>query len=102
MTTDPSAIPELAAIVAQFMQALARTGHSQNDQPEPRPIPERVLLTVEEAAERLRIGRTVMWRLIRNNQIDSVHIGRLRRIPVAAVDEYARRLVAEQSGKTAA
>jgi excisionase family DNA binding protein len=55
----------------------------------------RVLLTVEQAAERLGIGRSTMYDLLRGNEIESVTIGRLRRIPDSAVTDYINRLIAE-------
>ncbi|MYT19986.1 excisionase family DNA-binding protein [Streptomyces sp. SID7760] len=54
--------------------------------------PTLVLLTVEEAARRLRVGRTTCFHLIGSGQLESVPIGRLRRVPVAAVHEYVARL----------
>jgi len=56
---------------------------------------ERVLLTAEEVAEALHIGRTRVYDLIAAGEITSVKIGHLRRIPVDAVRDYAARLVAE-------
>ncbi|CAL9479215.1 excisionase family DNA-binding protein [Streptomyces fradiae] len=50
------------------------------------------LLTVEEAARRLRIGRTLCFRLIATGELESVPIGRLRRVPAAAIPEYVNRL----------
>ena len=92
---------DLAALLAQLADAL--TEHTAPAAaPEPRPLPDRVLLTVEEAAERLGIGRSLAYRLIRERQIESVQIGRLRRVPAAAVTEYAARLVADQSPTNAA
>ncbi|MEU5213285.1 helix-turn-helix domain-containing protein [Streptomyces sp. NPDC020742] len=44
-----------------------------------------VLLTVEEAARRLRIGRTTCYGLIRSGELESVPVGRLRRVPAAYV-----------------
>jgi excisionase family DNA binding protein len=54
---------------------------------------ERVLLTVEEVAEALHIGRTRVFALIAAKEITSVKIGNLRRVPVDAVREYAARLI---------
>lgn len=92
--------PDLATLLAQLAQLL--TDDRPAAVPEPRPMPERVLLTVEEAAERLGIGRSMAFRLIRDGEIESVQIGRLRRVPAAAVTEYAARLVARQSPTNAA
>lgn len=55
--------------------------------------PQRRLLTVLEVAERLNIGRTKVFHLIAAGQLESVRIGRLRRIPVEAVDAYVDELV---------
>ncbi len=56
------------------------------------------LLTVEEAARRLSIGRTTLYALLKCGEITSVRIGRLRRIPVESLTEYTARLAAEQHG----
>jgi excisionase family DNA binding protein len=53
----------------------------------------RLLLTVEEAADVLHIGRSKVFDLIRNGDLGSVKIGRLRRVPVGALDEFMARLV---------
>ncbi len=58
-----------------------------------RVAPERaMLLRVEDAAERLGIARTLMFRLIKDGDVESVRIGRLRRVPVASLEEYVDRL----------
>ena len=51
-----------------------------------------LLLTVEQAAERLRLGRTTVYALISTGELESVTIGRLRRIPAEALPEYVSRL----------
>lgn len=51
-----------------------------------------LVLTVEQAAKRLRIGRTLMYALIASGEVESVPIGRLRRIPVECLTEYLNRL----------
>ncbi|MDX3640916.1 MULTISPECIES: excisionase family DNA-binding protein [Streptomyces] len=51
-----------------------------------------VLLTVEEAARRLRIGRTTCFRLVLAGEIESVMVGRLRRVPTDAVPAYVAKL----------
>ncbi|MEV6706886.1 MULTISPECIES: helix-turn-helix domain-containing protein [Micromonospora] len=55
----------------------------------------RVVLTIEEAAQRLGIGRTTMYALIKAGQIRTVTIGRLRRVPTFCLDEYVRDLLAD-------
>ncbi|MEV5771686.1 helix-turn-helix domain-containing protein [Streptomyces antimycoticus] len=54
--------------------------------------PTLVLLKVEEAARRLRIGRTTCFGLISSGALESVTVGGLRRVPVDAVSEYVTRL----------
>jgi excisionase family DNA binding protein len=56
---------------------------------------EKLLLTAEEAAEVLGLSRFTIYDLIRLKAIVSVKIGRCRRIPVAAVQEYVDRLTEE-------
>ena len=53
--------------------------------------PVRLVLTVEEAAECLGIGRTLMYALITAGEVESVRIGRLRRVPADALDASCRR-----------
>jgi excisionase family DNA binding protein len=54
--------------------------------------PLRLVLTIEEAAERLGIGRTLMYALVSGGEVESVRIGRLRRIPTDALDAYVATL----------
>ena len=54
--------------------------------------PTLALLTVEEAARRLTIGRTFCYRLISTGELESVPVGRLRRVPADAIPEYVARL----------
>lgn len=55
------------------------------------------LLTVEAAAKRLSIGRTTMYGLIKANQITTIRVGHLRRVPLFAITEYVERLTAAQA-----
>ncbi|MBN9098122.1 MAG: helix-turn-helix domain-containing protein [Pseudonocardia sp.] len=56
---------------------------------------DRLLLTAEEVAEVLNVGRCKVYDLIRNGEIESIKIGRLRRIPVDNVRKFAERLIEE-------
>lgn len=58
----------------------------------------RVMLTAEQAAEALGIGRTTIYALIKSGDLESVRIGRLRRIPADAINAYTARLIATQTG----
>lgn len=55
----------------------------------------RLLLTVEEAAERLGIGRTHMWSLVSSGAVRSVNIGRLRRVPAECLSEFVADLLGD-------
>lgn len=54
-------------------------------------VRERLLLTVEEAAERLGIGRTLAWRLVRSGDLPVVRLGRCVRVPCQALEEWIAR-----------
>ncbi|MFJ9021631.1 helix-turn-helix domain-containing protein [Streptomyces sp. NPDC102259] len=53
--------------------------------------PTLVLLTVEEAARRLRIGRTLCYRFVSSGELESITVGHLRRVPADAVPEFVTR-----------
>ncbi|WP_327183892.1 excisionase family DNA-binding protein [Streptomyces sp. NBC_01334] len=59
--------------------------------------PSLVLLTVEEAARRLQIGRTLCYRFVSSGELESITLGHLRRIPADAVPEFATRLRKRQN-----
>ena len=64
--------------------------------------PTRLVLTIEQAARRLGIGRTLMYSLVMTGEVESVTIGRLRRIPVECLTEYVAKLRATQQTDQAA
>lgn len=49
---------------------------------------EKLLLTIEEAAEVLSIGRTALYELMHQERLRWVTIGRSRRIPADALVEF--------------
>jgi excisionase family DNA binding protein len=49
---------------------------------------ERLLLTVEEAARRLGIGRTLAWRLVQERELPSVRVGRCVRVPLRDLEAW--------------
>jgi excisionase family DNA binding protein len=55
-----------------------------------------VLLTVEEAAELLRLGRTTTFELVMRGNIQSVKIGRRRLVVREGLDRYVTELLASQ------
>ncbi len=64
--------------------------------PASQPLTPRRMLTVEQAAEALGIGRTTTYALVKSGELESVLIGRLRRVPADAIEAYTARLQAEQ------
>lgn len=50
------------------------------------------LLTIDEAAERLRVSRWSVYNLIRANQLRTVKIGRRRLVTPAALTECVKQL----------
>jgi excisionase family DNA binding protein len=52
----------------------------------------RLLLTVEQAASRLNVGRSTAYALILSGRLESVTVGRLRRVPADSVDAFVDAL----------
>lgn len=52
---------------------------------------DRLLLTVEEAAQRLGIGRSLAWRMVRSGELPSVRLGRLVRVPERKLQAWLDR-----------
>ena len=57
--------------------------------------PESLLLTVEEAADMLVISRSLMYELIRDGNVETIHIGRLCRVSREALRAYITQLATE-------
>lgn len=62
------------------------------------------LLTVEQAAKRLQVERTTIYRLIRRGELEAIKVGRNRRIAPAALADYitGQRVKAQAEAKGAA
>lgn len=56
------------------------------------PTGDRLLLTPQEAAQVLRLGRTTIYALMKAGDLRPVHIGRSCRISRAELERYVRRL----------
>ncbi len=54
-----------------------------------------ILLSISEAARRLGIGRSLLYRLMLEGHVVSVKIGRSRRVPVWALEQFVKTKVAE-------
>ena len=60
-------------------------------------VDDQLLVTPEEAARRLSLGRTTVYELIASGEIHSVTIGRCRRVPVSELCSYVARLLEDVS-----
>ena len=58
---------------------------------------DKLLLTAEEAAAALGIGRTKLYELLRAGVIEWVRIDGCRRVPREAVEEFVRRLRSKEA-----
>ncbi len=61
-----------------------------------RETPHKLLVSVEEAAQMLSIGRSLVYKLVLSQQVKSVKIGRTRRIPVFALETFIAQQVGQQ------
>ncbi len=55
-----------------------------------------LLLTVEQAAEKLSLARSTLYQLVLTGEVVSIKIGRSRRVPIDALADYIDRKVREQ------
>lgn len=51
-----------------------------------------LLVTTDVAARQLGCGRSTVFKLISSGELETVKVGRLRRVPVTAITEYVDRL----------
>jgi excisionase family DNA binding protein len=56
--------------------------------------PQRLLYTPDNAGAILDVGRTTIYQLIASGELRSVKIGRSRRIPADALEDYVNKLTA--------
>ena len=56
---------------------------------------EKLLLTIDEAAQRLGIGRSHAYVYVLRGELESVKLGRSRRVPLEAIDAFVARLRSE-------
>ena len=56
---------------------------------------DQLLVTPEEAARRLSVGRTTIYELMSSGELQSVNIGRCRRVPVSSLSSFVSRLIGD-------
>lgn len=70
------------------------TGHEGSNHT---PVQPAMLLTIADAAARLSVSRRTMYDLVRRGVVNSVHIGRARRVGVSALNDF---ILGEQASAT--
>lgn len=84
----------MSRITATRITHRGRITMSQNPEHDEAP---RLMLTVPEAARRLSIGKSYIYRLMLQGELETVHLGKLRRVPYDCLVEYVDRLRREQN-----
>jgi excisionase family DNA binding protein len=69
-----------------------RRSSDDNDEASNADTTVQLLLTVEQAAHKLNIGRSLLYELLQSGILESVRIGNCRRIPADALSEFVARL----------
>lgn len=59
-------------------------------------VPTKLLISTEEAARTLGIGRTRMYELLRTGEVPSIKLGRSRRIRPEDLEEYVQHLTEDR------
>ncbi|MGO8948873.1 MAG: excisionase family DNA-binding protein [Ktedonobacterales bacterium] len=54
----------------------------------------KVLLSLDEAAAVMSVGKTMIADLVRRNELRSIKVGRTRRIPLSSIHEFVSRQLA--------
>ena len=58
---------------------------------------DQLLVTPVEAARRLSVGRTTIYELMSSGELQSVTIGRCRRVPVSSLSSFVSKLIGDVS-----
>ena len=95
-TTETSlSAPAWRAVLDKLVPVIEdlEPGRKSGMAPMEQPADERMLVPVwPDAARALGIGRTTMFRLVADGEIETVRIGRRLLVPAEAVREYVQRL----------
>jgi excisionase family DNA binding protein len=84
--------PDRGAEIAQLVgRLIALLSPPEAPAPVTPPLP-KLLVSFDDAAERLSIGRTKLYQLVREHQIKTVRIGRLHRVRVIELERDVDRL----------
>ncbi|GEM_PF-485061 len=78
---------QVAAARARLMAAQSKKRRARRQD-----VPDTLLLSPEEAARRLSLGRTTLYALMKSGQVSSVKIGKRRLVPARAIERYVLEL----------
>ena len=70
------------------------------DEPSAPPAVNPLLVTVEEAAHLLRVGRTLIYQQVRRGALPSVRVGRCRRIALVDLERFVEHLREDANQRT--
>jgi excisionase family DNA binding protein len=99
----PDSADHLAAAIREVFADAVQAALTANSSPRPRPRPEpptpvdewppeRRLHPIKEIQQKLSIGRSTVYQLVRDGQLPSVKIGRRRFVTTAALNAYIEGL----------
>lgn len=63
----------------------------QNQTQSPSNLPSPLVVTINEACELTRLGRSMVYQLIRSGELESVKFGRARRVSMASIESLIGR-----------
>ena len=58
---------------------------------------QKLLFTVPEVARQLGLGRSLVYQLVMRGEIDSIKVGRARRVPAEALERFSEEKLADQT-----
>ncbi len=64
-------------------------------------MPMTMLMSPQEAADQLCVSRPMIYGLMKAGELESIKIGRARRIVTASLDDYIARQLASQASPAA-
>lgn len=88
VTIIPTPDEQQALHAANSTYTLAETSPRMIQQPLHNPKSLKLLLTVKEVQEALGLGRNNTYDLIRSGKLKSIRVGKLIKVPRAALEEY--------------
>lgn len=58
---------------------------------------DKLLLTIPEVAVQLNLGRSLVYLLVMRGEIDSIKVGRARRVPAEALERFIQEKMDQES-----